>query len=159
MPSSNDIAGNIREFWQWREDKVETAMLERKIESIFGWPLQISTSPNKRTLYNFPMQSGGARCCGWRPCGCAKPGSSRSCWCMTAILLEETDPEQIEHAKEIMLQAGRDVCDGFEIGVDTDQLLKGGARYRDKRPMAQKMWATIMGALEAVGAIRERGAA
>ena len=28
-----------------------------------------------------------------------------------------------------MLQAGRDVCDGLEIGVDTDQLLEGGARY------------------------------
>ena len=49
-----------------------------------------------------------------------------------------------------MLQAGRDVCDGFEIGVDTDQLLKGGARYYDKRPMAKKMWATIMHALETV---------
>ena len=55
-----------------------------------------------------------------------------------------------------MLQAGRDVCDGFEIGVDTDQLLKGGARYHDKRPMAKKMWATIMDALKAVGAIPER---
>ena len=66
------------------------------------------------------------------------------------ILLEETDPEQIEHAKEIMLQAGRDVCDGFEIGVDVDQLLKGGARYYDKRPMAKQMWATIMHALKAV---------
>ena len=58
-----------------------------------------------------------------------------------------------------MLQAGRDVCDGFEIGVDVDQLLKGGARYYDKRPMAGKMWATIMNALKAVGAVPERGAA
>jgi hypothetical protein len=33
------------------------------------------------------------------------------------ILLEETDLERIEHAKEIMLKAGRDVCDGFEVGA------------------------------------------
>ena len=40
---------------------VERAMLERVIVSEFdGWPLHISTSPNKRTLYNFPMQAGGA---------------------------------------------------------------------------------------------------
>ena len=39
------------------------------------------------------------------------------------ILLEETDAEKIEHAKEIMRAAGRDVCDGFEIGVDVDQML------------------------------------
>jgi len=72
------------------------------------------------------------------------------------ILFEESDPEKIEHAREIMLKAGRDVCDGFEIGVDVDQMLLGGARYRDKRPMAQKMWDTIMSALEAVGALPKR---
>jgi hypothetical protein len=37
--------------------------------------------------------------------------------------------------------------------VDIDQQLEGGARYRDKRPMAQKMWDTIMRVLEAVKAI------
>ena len=35
-------------------------MLDRRIESVFGWPLHLSTSPNQRTLYNFPMQGGGA---------------------------------------------------------------------------------------------------
>jgi DNA polymerase I len=143
-------------FWQWRENMVETAMLERKIESVFGWPLRISTSPNIRTLYNFPMQSGGAemlRLAAWRMC---EAGIVPIMLIHDGILLEETEPERIEHAKEIMLQAGRDVCAGFEIGVDTDQLLKGGARYYDKRPMAKKMWATIMNTLRAIGAIPER---
>src|SRR6516225_5984137 len=45
-------------FWQWRDEMVRAAMLERRIESTHGWPLRITTSPNKRTLYNFPMQSG-----------------------------------------------------------------------------------------------------
>jgi hypothetical protein len=135
------------------------AMLERKIESVFGWPLRISTSPNIRTLYNFPMQSGGAemlRLAVWRMC---EAGIVPIMLIHDGILLEETDPERIKHAREIMLQAGRDVCDGFEIGVDVDQRLKGGARYYDKRPMAKRMWATIMNALEAVGALLERGAA
>jgi DNA polymerase family A len=143
-------------FWQWRENMVETAMLERKIESVFGWPLRISTSPNIRTLYNFPMQSGGAemlRLAAWRMC---EAGIVPIMLIHDGILLEETEPERIEHAKEIMLQAGRDVCAGFEIGVDTDQLLKGGARYYDKRPMAKKMWATIMNTLRAIGAIPGR---
>jgi hypothetical protein len=146
-------------FWQWRENMVEVAMLDRCIESSHGWPLRISTSPNIRTLYNFPMQSGGAemlRLAAWRMC---EAGIVPIMLIHDGILLEETDLERIEHAKEIMLQAGRAVCDGFEIGVDVDQLLKGGARYYDKRPMAKKMWATIMNALKAVGAIPERGAA
>jgi hypothetical protein len=56
-------------------------------------------------------------------------------------------------------RAGRDVCDGFEIGVDIDQLLKGGARFYDKRPMARKMWATIMNALKTCGALPKQEAA
>ena len=34
-------------FWQWREDVMMSAMLERRIESVFGWPLRITTSPKK----------------------------------------------------------------------------------------------------------------
>ena len=33
---------------------------------------------------------------------------------------------------EIMKAAGRDVCGGLEIGVDVDQMLERGARYRDE---------------------------
>jgi DNA polymerase-1 len=135
------------------------AMLERRIESVFGWPLRINSSPNKRTLYNFPMQANGAemlRLAAWRLC---EAGIVPIMLIHDGILFEETDQEKIEHAKEIMLQAGRDVCDGFEIGVDTDQLLRGGERYYDKREKAQELWKTIMEALEAIGAVRKRGAA
>ena len=52
-----------------------------------------------------------------------------------------------------MRGAGAEVCGGLEIGADEDQKLIGGARYRDKRPMAQKMWATIMEVLEEIGAL------
>jgi DNA polymerase family A len=146
-------------FWQWRADMVRTAMLERRIESIFGWPLHITTSPNQRTLYNFPMQSGGAemlRLAAWRLC---EAGIVPCMLVHDGILFEETDRERIEHAKEIMRQTGRDVCDGFEIDVDVDQMLIGGTRYCDKRPMAQKMWATIMDVLKAVGAVPKRAVA
>jgi hypothetical protein len=69
------------------------------------------------------------------------------------ILFEETDPEKLDHAIEIMRGAGRDVCGGLEIGVDIDQRLEGGTRYRDKRPVAQEMWSTIMNTLQAIGAL------
>jgi hypothetical protein len=143
-------------FWQWREDIMVSAMLERRIESVFGWPLRITTSPNKRTLYNFPAQAGGAemlRLAAWRLC---EAGIVPCMLIHDGILFEATNREEVEHAKEIMRAAGRDVCNGFEIGVDTDQMLVGGARYSDKRPMAKKMWATIMAALEAVRAIPKR---
>jgi hypothetical protein len=140
-------------FWKWRGEQVEAAMLNRRIESIFGWPLRITTSPNQRTLYNFPMQSGGAemlRLAAWRLC---EAGIVPSMLIHDGILFELADREQIKHAQEIMRIAGQEVCDGLEIGVDIDQLLVGGARYADKRPVAKKMWATIMSVLMAIGAL------
>ena len=151
-------------FWKARADAVVQAMLERRVESMYGWPLRLTTSPNKRTLYNFPMQSGGAemlRLAAWRLC---EAGVVPIMLMHDGILFEETDPEKIELAREIMLQAGRDVCEGFEIGVDTDQYLvgadfAGGARYNDKREMAKKLWSTIMDTLERIGAVPKRSAA
>jgi hypothetical protein len=140
-------------FWEWRTAMVQTAMLERRIESVFGWTLRISTSPNPRALLNFRMQAGGAdmlRLAAGRLCDA---GLVPSMLIHDAVLLETDSPEQVEHAKEIMRGAGRDTCNGLDIGVDTDQLLQGGARFRDKRPDAGKMWNTIMGVLVEVGAV------
>src|SRR4029453_12120196 len=131
-------------FWQWREDQVQIAMLDRRLESVFGWPLHLSTSPNKRTLYNFPMQSGGAeilRLAAWRLC---EAGLIPNMLVHDAILLELDNEEQVAHAIEIMRKAGQDVCDGLDVGVDVNQLLKHGERYQDDRPMAQKWGKKIL---------------
>ena len=106
-----------------------------------GWPLRLTTSPNKRTLYNFPMQSGGAemlRHATWQLC---EAGIVPVMLVHDGILFELDSLEQVALAKDIMRTAGREVCDGFEIGVDEDQILLGGARYSDKRDVAQSMWA------------------
>ena len=143
--------------WGYREARVQQAMLDRYIESELGWRLHISTSPNKRTLYNYASQANGAEClrlAAWRLC---EVGIIPSMLIHDGILIEAQDPEQIEHAIEIMRAAGRDVCDGFELDVEIDQLLKPGQRYRDKRDLAQQMWATIMDVLESVRAVPRRG--
>jgi DNA polymerase-1 len=158
------IASNVIErhrrtyprFWQWRDDTVQRAMIDRGVESVFGWPLRLTTSPNTRTLCNFSAQSNGAemlRLAAWR---LSEAGIVPVMLIHDGILLEVANREQVEHAKEIMRQAGRDVCDGFEIDVDVDQMLVGGMRYADKRPMARKMWAIVMGALEKARAIPKR---
>jgi DNA polymerase I len=140
-------------FWRWRADMVLEAMLKRHVKSVGGWPLYLTTSPNQRTLYYCPMQAGGAemlRLATWRLC---EAGIVPIMLVHDGILFEESDHEKLEHAGEIMRSAGRDVCRGLEIGVDVDQLLIGGARYRDKRPMAQRMWATILDVLRRIGAV------
>ena len=142
-------------YWEWRDDQALSAKLHRGTESIFGWPLRITTSPNVRTLYNFPMQSGGAemlRLAAWR---LHRAGLKTCMLIHDGVLLELNSNEELEHAKEIMVGAGYDVCPGLRIDAEPDQLLTNGARYRDKRPVAKAMWKTMMSALQAVGALPE----
>ena len=141
-------------YWLWRAYMVQRAMLERVIRSEFdGWPLHISNSPNKRTLYNFPMQSGGASMLRLATNRLCDAGLVPSMLVHDGILFELDTEEQVQHAIEIMRIAGTEVCGGLEIGVDVDQKLIGGARYRDKRPVAERMWQTVMEVLEQIGAL------
>ena len=141
-------------YWEWRAAMVERAMLMRAIVNEFdGWPLHISNSPNKRTLYNFPMQSGGASMLRLAANRLVEAGLVPCMLVHDGILFELDNDEQIDQAKEIMRAAGAQVCGGLDIGVDEDQKLIGGARYVDKRPVAVKMWAVIMEVLEEIGAL------
>ena len=135
------------------------AMLERRIESVFGWPLHISTSPNKRTLYNFPMQGGGAemlRLAAWRLC---EAGIVPNMLIHDGILLE-------------VRQRGADRAgDGDHASGRTRRLQRLRDRRR-RRPEAgttaratgtsgrwrKKMWATIMDALATVKAVPRKAA-
>jgi hypothetical protein len=148
-----------RRFWQWRSDMVQDALLRRRMESVFGWPLQITHSVNQRTLYNFPMQSGGAEMLRLAAIRLCEAGIVPIMLIHDGILFEETDRETIDHAIEIMRGTGRDVCDGLEIGVDIDQLRENGSRYQDKRPMAQQMWSTIMTTLQTIGVLPQKAVA
>jgi DNA polymerase I-like protein with 3'-5' exonuclease and polymerase domains len=148
-------------YWEYREEQVQRAMLAREIVSAYdGWTLRLSNSPNKRTLYNFPMQSGGA--------GMLRVTSNRLCdagllpsmLVHDGILLELKNGEEVEHVLEIMRKAGAETCGGLvEVGADIDfDQRKKGARFIDKRPIAQKMWATIMDVLILIGAMKETAA-
>jgi DNA polymerase I len=141
-------------YWQWRAEMVQRAMLQRSIVSEYdGWPLRISHSPNKRTLYNFPMQSGGAEMLRLAANRLCDAGLVPIMLVHDGILFELDTEDQVRHAKEIMRGAGTEVCGGLEIGVDEDQRLIGGARYRDKRPVALSMWNVVMETLQEIGAL------
>jgi DNA polymerase I len=150
-------------FWHWRDDQVQIAMLDRRIESVFGWPLHISHSPNKRTLYNFPMQSGGAEMLRLAAMRLCDAGVVPIMLVHDGILFEMDTEEQVAQAIEIMRGAGSDVCNGLDVGVDIDQpaggVLVRGLRYEDKRPVAKKMWAIIEDLLISIGALSKKDAA
>ena len=147
------------QFWEWRAAMVERAMFDRRLESEFdGWPLHLSTSPNKRSLYNFPMQSGGA--------SMLRLGANRLCdanlvpsmLVHDGILIEVQNQAQVVQVLEIMRSAGTEVCRGLEIGAELEfDSRKHGARFFDKRPVAIKMWGTVMDVLREIGALPKVG--
>jgi hypothetical protein len=99
------------------------------------------------------MQSGDAEMLRLAAMRLCEAGIVPSMLVHDAVLLELDNEEQVAHAVEIMKSAGRDVCNGFDIGVDVERMKDG--RFRDKREVAKKMWATVMQALQAVGALPE----
>ena len=121
-------------FWQWRDDQVRDAMLTRRIESVFGWPLHISTSPNQRTLYNFGAQANGAemlRLAAWRLC---EAGIVPSMLIHDGILIEVCDREQIAHAIEIMREAGRASATGSRSASTSTRSSKAARATRTSAP-------------------------
>jgi hypothetical protein len=124
-------------FWDWRDNEVQVAMLERRIETVFGWPLHLTTSPNQRTLYNFPMQGNGAEMVRLAACRLCDAGIVPCMLIHDGILLEARNDEQVEHAIEIMRKAGQDVCNGLEIGVDVDQRLDTRCALSRQAPARQ----------------------
>lgn len=146
-------------YWEWKAANVQRAMFERVIESEFdGWPLHISTSPNKRTLYNFPMQSGGASMLRLAATRLCEAGLVPNMLVHDGILIEVQNQEQVAQVAEIMRAAGAEVCRGFQVDADVDfDSRKKGQRFIDKRDVAKAMWATIMDVLKEIGALPKTG--
>jgi DNA polymerase I len=139
-------------YWEWKEERANAAMQDRELETQFGWTLYLSHTPNRRTIYNFPMQGNGAEMLRLAATRMCEAGIVPSMLVHDAVLLEADSEEQIAQAVQIMERAGSDVCNGFKIGVDVERMKIGG-RFQDKRPAAEKIWATIMLALQEVGAL------
>jgi hypothetical protein len=164
-------------FWRGRLEAVERAMLRRKIESSYGWPLRISHAPNQRSLLNFPMQSDGAEMLREATVRLCAAGIIPIMLVHDGILFSETDPRKVGEAMQIMCAVGSEICNGIKVGVDLDsstlatrgvkidahtdwtKLQHEDRRYRDKRPMAKAMWDTIMDVLVSIGALDLKDAA
>ena len=121
-------------FWQWREQQVEQRHVGRVGWSRSSVGRSISArAPTRGPSTTFPMQANGAEMLRLAAVRLCEVGLVPSMLVHDGILLEVENEEQIDEAVDVMRWAGRDVCNGFEIGVDIDQKLMRGASYQDKR--------------------------
>jgi len=151
-------------FTQWQQDVATQAVFDERIVSPLGWPMAVHAGTNRRTLFNYLMQAGGADMMRLAAIGAHEAGI-RICapvhdafW-ITAPLGELDDA--IATMTKIMLRAGRAIA-GLEIPVEVTAVVRwpqclGDVRKPDAK--GQALWIEIKdliysGALHRAGASR-----
>jgi len=131
-------------FWEWSEGVLDYALLEGKLKTTFGWPIQIGAKPNKRSIQNFLMQANGAEMLRLA-CIFATEAEIKVCAPVHDAVLIEASLDSLEATitamQEHMAEASRIVLNGFELRSDAE-CFPYPQRYAD--PRGQTMWDTVM---------------
>ena len=139
-----------RKFWAWAENNKDRGLLGLKLETCFGWPIQVTAGDVKaNTFLNWPMQAHGAEM--MRVASIlATERSIKLCAPIHDALLIEAHVDQIDSEvvklKECMSDASEAVLgEGKVCRVDAD-IVRHPDRYMDEH--GQQMWDQIMGLLD-----------
>ena len=138
-----------RKFWAWAENNKDRGLLGLKLETCFGWPIQVTAGDAKpNTFLNWPMQAHGAEMMRIA-CILAVERGIKLCAPIHDALLIEAPLDQIDsevvRLKECMSEASEAVLgDGKVCRADAD-IVQYPDRYMDEH--GQEMWEQIMGLL------------
>ncbi len=139
-----------RRFWEWSDAALNYAMLNGRIHAAFGWTLHVGREVKERTILNFPMQANGAEMIRLACIYGIRAGVKICAPVHDALLIEapvEALDEHIALMQEAMVQASRDVLEGFELRSDVKKFIYPD-RYMDER--GEVMWKTIETVLQRV---------
>jgi DNA polymerase I-like protein with 3'-5' exonuclease and polymerase domains len=133
-------------YWQWSEWMSQTATFARSIETVFGWPMHVTSRTKPNTVSNFPMQANRAEMLRWACTFATERGIEIHAPVQDALLvggsLDEIE-DVVAATQESMAQASELVLDGFRLRTDGDKkIVKYPDRYVDKRGVM--MWNRVM---------------
>ena len=141
-----------REFWAWAENNKNRGLLGLKLETRFGWPIQVTSGDVKaNTFLNWPMQAHGAEMMRIASILAVERGI-KLCAPIHDALLIEAPADQIDsevvRLKECMSEASEAVLgDGKVCRVDAE-IVRFPDRFKDEN--GQDMWDKIMSLLAKV---------
>lgn len=155
------------DFWKWSEGRVSEAMVTSEIHTVFGWRHQVTPDPrfprmlqvNDRSLANFAMQSNGAEMLRVAICLALERGVKVIAPVHDAILIEAGLADLDRHvsiAKEAMVEASREVLDGFELRVEV-KVTRYPNRYQAKK--GAEMWKRVWSEIAKIRELKEDYAA
>jgi hypothetical protein len=130
-------------FWQWSDSVLDYAMLNGKLWTVFGWKIHLDSTPNPRSLRNFPMQANGAEMLRIACFFAVEKGIKVCAPVHDAILIEAPAGElkdTISQTQKLMAEASSIVLTGFQLRTDFSTVCYPD-RYMDER--GQEMWNKI----------------
>ncbi len=142
-------------YWTWTESQIHRAMLTGKLETMFGWPLQLSSRQpsNPRSLANFAVQANAAEMMRLAAIFGTEEGI-RICGVVHDAFLIEAPIEEIESAVGRMTAAMDQACHlmlgHFTIRVET-YTVRHPERFVDER--GERMWRTVQEILQSLGPV------
>ncbi len=135
-----------KKFWSWADNNENIGLLGLKLETCFGWPIQVESGHVKaNTFLNWPMQAHGAEMMRIA-CVLAVERGLKLCAPIHDALLIESSNDQIDadvtKLKECMSEASEGVLGTGKICRVDAEIVKYPDRYMDEQ--GQGMWNKIM---------------
>ena len=139
-----------RAFWAWAENNKDRGLLGLKLETCFGWQIQVTAGDVKaNTFLNWPMQAHGAEMMRIASILAVERGIQLCAPIHDALLIEAPSDQidaEVFKLKECMSEASEAVLgNGKVCGVDAD-IVRYPDRYMDEH--GHEMWHQIISLLE-----------
>jgi DNA polymerase I len=135
-------------YWEWSEGMSQSAIFGRKIQTVFCWPMFVTSRTKPNTISNYPMQSHGSEMLRWACTFATERGVEIHAPVQDALLVGGPVDEienVVSATQEAMAQASDLVLDGFILRTDT-KIVRFPDRYSDERGAA--MWGRVMRLLD-----------
>jgi hypothetical protein len=113
-------------YWDWVEYTQQIAMFDGRIETVFGWPLNVSQSTGRNTIMNFPVQANGAEMLRWACCFAVEAGIEVHAPVHDALLVggpADCIIDIVEETRKCMQRASELVLDGYVIRTDSAEAM------------------------------------
>lgn len=137
-----------KQFWDWSDNLYNLTINRNRLNTVFGWQLNVPPDLNPRSVRNFPMQANAAEMLRIACILMVKNGIQLCAPIHDAVLIEATEgtiEEQAKMAQQCMEEASQIVLQNFKLTSDVD-IIRHPGRFLDES--AKPFWNMVMAIYE-----------
>lgn len=137
-----------KQFWDWSDNLYNLTINRNRLNTVFGWQLNVPSDLNPRSVRNFPMQANAAEMLRIACILMVKNGIQLCAPIHDAVLIEATEgtiEEQAKMAQQCMEEASQIVLQNFKLTSDVD-IIRHPGRFLDES--AKPFWNMVMAIYE-----------